>query len=49
MVTVPESGADPVGAVIVTVGSVVSGVSVVALAGVDCPEPLAAASTARTL
>jgi hypothetical protein len=49
IVTVPESGADPVGAVTVAEGSVVSGASVVALAGADCPDGFAAASTARTV
>jgi hypothetical protein len=49
IVIVPESGVDPVGAVIVAEGNVVSGVSIVALAGVDCPEGFAAASTARTV
>ena len=49
IVTVPESGADPVGVVIATAGSVVSGASVVALAGSDGAEVLAAASTARTV
>jgi len=49
IVTVPKTVADPVGAVIVAVGSVVSGVSVVVLAGRDCPEGFIAASTARTV
>jgi hypothetical protein len=49
IVTVPESGVAPVGAVMETVGPVVSCARVVAPAGADGLEVFAAASTACTV